>query len=654
MKYGDIDISDLQMKVYDKDTSAAAVILGDFGSINLTYDQIKKTFRIVFIRHTRIKILRKDGYKWADQVVNLYKDNDIEEGIAGVSGTTYNLEGGKIRKSRLSKQSQFFERTSDNWTAFKFTMPDVREGSVIEYRYTIDSDYIFTLPVWYFQFTIPVVWSELKISLPEYYSYNLTMTGYEPLAINQATTNRVHLLLSEVDKYYSLSADERFSTTNLDYMTNEKLMAAKDVPAFSDEPYLSSSENYILKAVFELSNISFPGTLTKSYTESWETINKKMMEHGDFGFQLKSPCLFFNDKVDEINASGKDPDEKIKEIYEFIKHNMKWNNRNSCFTTTSLRSAFNDKSGSSGDINLLLTQMLSKAGFDANPVILSTRSNGIINTKFPILSKFNYVIASVYQDGRLYLLDASDPNCAYDILPVRCLNGNGLLISEKGPKWIELEPRKRFDYASDASLILDHTGKIEGSVKNKRKDYGSYKLREAMDKEKSEEDFVKGLEKNNPGLEITDFKYINREKIYEPVTEEYMIEMPGYADLAGDFIYVNPLVLERIKSNPFRLEDRKYPIDFSYPITKIYNLNLKIPEGYSIEEIPERMEISLPGNTASYSYNIEAGDNGNLVLTSKFIINKVVFTYDEYKLLKEFYNKIVQKNAETVVLKKIK
>ena len=172
MKFGDVDLSELQMKSYSKDTSAAAVILGDFGNISFTYDQFKGGFKVIYVRQTRIKILKKDGYSWADHSVELYKENNNEQSIGSVSGTTYNLEGGKIKKSKLTKDSQFREKLSEYWEAFKFTMPDVKEGSVIEYRYTVTSDYIFTLPVWYFQYSIPVVWSELKISIPEYYTYN--------------------------------------------------------------------------------------------------------------------------------------------------------------------------------------------------------------------------------------------------------------------------------------------------------------------------------------------------------------------------------------------------------------------------------------------------------------------------------------------------
>lgn len=654
MKYGDIDISELQMKTYDKDTSAAAVVLGDFGEITIKYDEIQRSFHTIFVKHTRVKILKKDGYSWSDHAVDLYHDADIMQKISGVSGTTYNLENGKISKSKLTKDSQFTEKVSDYWDTFKFTMPDVKEGSVIEFRYLMESDYLLTLPVWNFQYSIPVVWSELKISIPEYYTYNRTLTGYDPFYIDETTTGKVNLSFTQKENVSddNFTVKNEYRTSNINYTTNNSRMVVKDVPAFKDEPYLTSAENYIMKATYELARVWFPESEERLYTESWETINKKMLENENFGLQLKAPSLFINDKVDEINASTNDPVEKIRKIHEFVKDHMKWNDKNSCYTTLTLRSAFNEKSGNAADINLLLTQMLKKAGLDANPVILSTRSNGLINAQFPILSQFNYIIASVNNSGRLYLLDATDPNCTPDLLPQRCLNGNGLLIDEKGPRWIMLNPEKKYEYTSKADLVLDETGKIEGSITNLRNDYGAYMLRQSMDEQKSEDDFIEELEKDNPGLEFTEYNFLHRKEIYEPMTEEYKVNINGYADLAGDYIYCNPLLTERIKSNPFRLEVRKYPIDFGYPIAQIYNLNLKVPEGYEVQEIPEPLQLSLPGNSASFLYKIEVLENGNLNLINELKINKSVFLYDEYPLIKEFYSKIVQKHAESIVFKR--
>ena len=150
MKFGKIDMDELKMTEYDKDASASAVILGDFGDIDFQYNETQGYFEIFFTRHTRIKILKKNGYHWADHEISLYDNNRIAEKVYSLKGYTYNLENGKLVKDKLKKESQFYERKSKNWNALKFTMPVVREGSIIEYSYVIKSNYIFNLPEWHF------------------------------------------------------------------------------------------------------------------------------------------------------------------------------------------------------------------------------------------------------------------------------------------------------------------------------------------------------------------------------------------------------------------------------------------------------------------------------------------------------------------------
>ena len=175
MKFGKIDMDELKMTVCEKDTSASAMVLGDFGDVSFQYNRTEGYFEVYLKRFTRIKIFNKNGYEWADHEISLYDDNNITEDVTFLKGYTYNLENGKLVKSKLTKESTFQEKTQKNWKTKKFSMPNVREGSIIEYSYVIKSNYIFNLPEWYFQYTIPVRWSELNISIPEYYYYNKWM-----------------------------------------------------------------------------------------------------------------------------------------------------------------------------------------------------------------------------------------------------------------------------------------------------------------------------------------------------------------------------------------------------------------------------------------------------------------------------------------------
>ena len=291
MKFGKIDMNELKLTEYDKDTSANAVILGDFGDIDFQYNATQGYFEIFFTRHTRIKILKKNGYHWAGHEISLYDNNRITEKVYSLKGYTYNLENGKLVKDKLKKESQFYERKSKNWNALKFTMPVVREGSIIEYSYVIKSNYIFNLPEWHFQYTIPVKYSELNVSTPEYYIYKKWMKGYEALVINQQTQGKgtIQIVSKSTMGGSALDGTARteYDRNNIDYTTNIYRMVAKDVPAFIVEPMTTSIENYISKIKFELSTVSMPGVSLKHYTKSRESINDNLLKNEYFGQQLK-------------------------------------------------------------------------------------------------------------------------------------------------------------------------------------------------------------------------------------------------------------------------------------------------------------------------------------------------------------------------------
>ncbi|MEZ5001093.1 MAG: hypothetical protein R2727_10885 [Bacteroidales bacterium] len=110
MKFGDIPMDDLKMTAYPQDTSADAVILGDFGEVKFNYFQAKGEFQLIYTRFRRIKIFNKNGYKWADHQVSLYDHGYLNENIQSFKGCTYNLVKGKMEKSKISRKDLLREQ----------------------------------------------------------------------------------------------------------------------------------------------------------------------------------------------------------------------------------------------------------------------------------------------------------------------------------------------------------------------------------------------------------------------------------------------------------------------------------------------------------------------------------------------------------------
>jgi transglutaminase-like putative cysteine protease len=650
IKFGSVPKSDLEMTKYDLDTSAGAVILSDIGKSWFDYLQ-DKGFQIVFTRHVRIKILDKREYDWADGEIAVYHSNNNEEKVIQLKGITFNLENGKIVKSKLDKNSKFTEKKNDYWNIEKFTMPNVKEGSVLDILYSVKSDFPFNFREWYFQYSIPVIYSEYTTFIPEYYSYKILTKGYHNVNLAENKSYPGNITLTSKSRSSGNVTQTSFNQNTISFTNYTKVWIAENVPALKSEPYMTTIDNYRTAIEFELRRIDVPGFYYKDYTKDWETINKELLDHEYFGKQLERKGLV-KDIADEISSRYKSEQEKMIAALEYVKDNVKWNNLHSIFSSRSLKNALDNHSGNCADINLLLVLLLKELGIDSEPLILSTRENGIIHPAQLMISKFNYLVAYAKIGSKEYLLDATEEKCPFYMLPKRCINGSGRLVRTENSDWIDLKTDMPYKYASIAILTINNDGELEGSITKIRENYAALDLRKGIAAETSQDKFIENLENDFKGLDITKFEFINLDSIYKPISERYEVAISDYIEEAGNLLYFNPLLEERIKENPFKLEDRKFPVDYGYPHEYKYTLQFIIPEGYTVDEVPESIKLTLPDKAAEFKYSAIQQDN-SIQIGTELIIKKSQFVQTEYSRLKEFYDKVIAKQGEHIVLKKI-
>lgn len=442
--FGKISHEELEMKFYHLDSTANAVVLGEYGTSRFTYNQ-NKGIQVLFTRHTRIKILNTAGYPWADVEIPVYHDGNSAENVTKLKGFTYNLQNDKIEKSKLKSDGKFVEKRSEHWNVVKFTLPNVKEGSVIEYSYTIVSDFLFNLQDWEFQKTIPVAWSEYEVKVPEYFYYKQLFQGYHPLVINETSTASDNFTIVERERtggegLRDAPVQSKVSNHQIAFMTTVNRWAAQDVPAMVEESFMTTLSDYIMKIEFELASTRFPGSPVKNYTTTWENIDKELLDDDDFGDLIKRRAGL-KDQVSMIIKDKVSPEEKLGAIYNFVRDAINWNGISTLNTSQSFRQTLEKKSGNAADVNLLLIGMLREAGVIADPVVLSTRTHGMLRKEFPMLSQFNYVVAHAKIGDHPLMLDATEPACPQGVLPVRCLNGEGRLVNlESGEKWVDIMP----------------------------------------------------------------------------------------------------------------------------------------------------------------------------------------------------------------------
>jgi hypothetical protein len=644
---GKVTIAELEEKTHPLEPSAGAAILYSKGVSKMTYSD-NAGFTLVTEVQMKIKIYNKEGYDWANKVITFYSTDSDREIVDIDNAATYNLVGGSIKKTKLKSEGEFTEKVNKLWKQKKIMMPDVKEGSIVEYEYTIRSPFATVLPEWRFQESIPVNHSEYTTRIPEFYEFKPNFRGYfTPKVTRTSTTASVTSTSKERTGVYV--SKTTFSTDKTDFKENVTVYSLDKLPSMQDESYVSNIDNYLASVEHELSITRYPNSPIKMYSNSWEDVANTIYKYDDFGPELKRTGYFETD-VTALIAGVNSPAEKAALIFNYVKNRMNWNKFNGYSCDTGVKKAYTDKVGNTAEINLMLTAMLRFAGLNADPVLVSTRSNKI--ALFPARSAFNYVIAAVEINGKTLLMDATTKWAMPNILPVRAVNWNGRLIRKDGTSAeIPLTPQGLSREVVSMSATLDKEGKVTGKARDTYFDYNAFLFRENYNG-LSQESYLEKLEKGYKGMEISNYKLSNDKDLSKPVVEDYDFTNNNVADIIGDKMYINPMLFLAKAENPFKQEKREYPIDFVFPHQDKYTIGINLPEGYVLESLPQPVSLTMEDNMGSFKYNLVA--NGNLIQVAVTMdINTATISPDYYDTLKSFYQKMLEKQNEKIVLKRL-
>jgi hypothetical protein len=595
VKFEEVSREELSMKNYSGDTSAAAVILFDKGSAILTTTPIRS---LTYMRRVRIKIFRKEAFnEWANKT--LFVDRGT---FSKLNAITYNLEEGSVVKSELDDKSVFKARHNKYIDAIKFTLPNVKEGSVIEYSYVIKGD--IGVPNWQFQYSVPVVLSEYAVEVPPSLTIRNTVKGLF---------------------YPTYQAKNRLEKWGL-----------SNVPAFKSEPLMPNERDYI-------SSINFYFSLA-----TWQSLNARMWDDENFGRTITG-FPFLKTYVYKLTSELSDAEEKMIAICDFIKENLQWNGTEDIYAGNDLADNFKNKTGTAADINLAMGSMLHKAGIRVEMVLLSTRGNGFVRMDSPSTRQFDYTVCLAYIDSTEYLLDATEKYLPWNVLPERCLNGFGLAVSDKGYRWVELTTKAKARTVATADLILNHQAGLEGKLTYTRDGYDAYEMRSNIHKN-GEKLYLEGVATKHSWTPLKS-EFQNLEDIEKTAIEVHELSIQEHGTTVGDFIYIDPFITFKEEENRFKADKRKFPIDFGVRSEKIYVANILLPDGYALDEIPQTKIMSLPENKGKFTYTVTQTGN-RVTIVSNIQINQRVFMQDQYPNLREFYDRIVAKHAEQIVLKR--
>ena len=636
MTFGGVTQETFAPTVYSIDSNANAVYLFDHGVVSYDPAYQHNGYCIVFERHVRLRILHKNALGLATLSLQALHRNKTWTYIDDVRGATYNLEAGKVVVTKVDKSNIFKDKNTD-YDIEKIAFPNAREGSVIEYSFRIVYPGYAYIPEWDFQQGYPVLWSQYDVTVPQLFDYFVKNQGYRPYTIDSTDHTSGSFSI-----WFNAGAGGVWSGPVI-----HRFWALDDIlPLEKPAPYTTALSNHVQKVQFQLAGVRF-GDYTKTYHSSWPELTGELLQNPNFGEALADRNRWLDEGLQKIEAKGDDPMLTARKLYAYVRDQFTCIGDRGVYLSVPLKKTWEDRKGAEADLNLLLTTMLRHVGFEASPVLLSTRDHGYPVESFPMLSDYNYIIVRVMVGDRYYLLDASRPVVGFGELPERCYNSTAHAVDSSHDAWPLVPDSVTERRITRVQLTNDSTGGCSGSYTRTSGIFESMEMRTRLKRETPTE-FFDNLRKSLP-----DYKQMGQAGFDSLSTPEE--PLGWHYDMSYHFtqrtLYFNPILHERITADPLVDPDRDYPVEMPYCVDNTYLLSMEIPHGYAVEQLPRSARYTLEDSSCVFEYLVSS--NGKTIdLRIKLQLKKTIYPVPQYSGLRDFYALIVQKEKEPFIFKK--
>ncbi len=628
-KFGDIDKADLELKEceFDKDAEAYKLL----ATADLHYDILAENFTIITEKRVRIKVLKEKGLDQANIKIRFYSRSNYED-IRGIVGITYNLDNaGNITKTKLEKSSVFIKKINNQISEVSFTLPDVKVGSVFEYKYTDQKKSIQNVDDWYFQDDIPTRVSSFTTLVPTIFRFVSQILAYQQVEQKSEFVN---------DNVY-------YHSSKVSSRSQEKTYVLRNIPALREEPYMGAEKDYLQRVVSQLSRIDYPDGEVEEVMSTWPKLTDELLKNEDFGLQLKKNLPHTRD-LDDLLASVTDDYQKMVLIHDYVRKNMNWNGSEDIYSMDGIKSAWDKKSGSNAELNFILIDLLRDAGLKAFPLLVSTKDNGTVNTIYPFLDQFNNTMTCVLIGDRRYILNAADKyNPAY-LIPYDVLDNWAFVVDKEYGGWITLSNKN--DKGKNIVSIyadVDSTDLMEG--KATVYSYGYSKNPRVKDWTEDKSSFKDRFTENFSAMKVKDIEVKNENVDTLPLEQKLDFSLP--LSSSGQYKYFTLNLFQGLQKNPFIADDRKTDIDFNYPKSYMIVGKIDIPAGYEFEELPKNIKMIMPDTSITMQRLIQPGDGSiNFRITLDFA--KSLYPASSYPAFHEFYKQLFNTLNEQIVIKK--
>lgn len=629
--YGKVDQADLELKACDFEKDANAEVLFDKGNVYYGGDLGTITNEV----HKRIKIFNDNGKSYADIHIPYYGGNQLEF-ITGIQAETINLVDGKMEITKLDKKL-IYTKTIDKWRKeITFTMPNVKSGSIIEYKYNFNSNNSLDIPDWEFQDKIPVRYSEYTTGIPDVFYFREHPHITYPLVKSTHTSEGRSLVDNSGSYPYTLEMETK---------------AMANVPSLPDEPFMSSFRDNVQEIRYQLVSIKPIGGFVHTGSDTWSKVGGRLIDDEDFGGQLRRK-LNNEDAIVSKAKALKTNDEKIAYIFNEVKNSMKWNGTDDWYTIDGTYRAWENKAGNSAEVNLILYHLLKESGLDVYPMVVSTKEHGKVLPFYTSTVQFNRAVAYIPVDStKQYVLDATNKYNLYNETPSDLLNSSGLWIDKKANQYDMVFLHNDVPVRQTVFVTgeIKPDGKLTGTAQISSTAYNKINSVEKY-KTDGEKKYIDYLRDNDNNLKISSLKMQDMEVDSLPLLQNIEFSL----DLAGsdeNYIYLNPNLFTSLKANPFLNEKRMTDVDFRYLRNYSVNGMYKIPAGYKVDALPKSVTIVMPDKGVSFK-RLVAEQDGTIIVRYAINYNKIQYSREDYPDFHEFFKQMHQMLNEQIILKK--
>lgn len=623
---GQVRSEDFSSKYCPIDSTANAYVMNNKGEAYFSI--VDGHVQIIYYYYTKIKVTSSAGVKWGEIEIPYYDTNNYTDRVVDIKAVSYNYDDMKLIKSDLSVTDIFDKKINSSWRMKKFAIPNVKTGSVIEYCYTVISDYVFDFRDWNFQWEIPVINSKFTTRMIPFYEYSFVLQGHQ----------YSYKSGSKIDEYN----DRNIGSVKFKDMIYDFEM--KDIAAFKDEDFITSKDDYISKINFQLAKVTQLGGVVRNILTTWPELTKDLLEDDNYGKYIASSekigqKLF----VDSIFKSLTNQ-QKFDSILNFVKSNIHWNGENRIYTTKKPQKLLTDNHGNSAEINLFTIALLNSHGIKAEPLLISTRDHGKLKVNYPFIDFFNYSLMLVDVDGTLFISDATDPVLANNRVPINCMNEIGLIVKKtKTGDWVGINTNGLSRTKTNIKIDVTHS---KADFRVNCTEYDAVIMKKKVD---SNVDYLKDYLKTrnynivDSTISIPGYNKIN--SIYA-----YNFSINRQPEIIGDKMYVSPFLNEVIMENPFKQDSRENPIDMIYSKYRSYNTVIELPKGYEVKYLPAKKIINDPLFQLNYSCERVAN---SMIVSLIYYFKKSIYDATDYLKLKGFYDEIISCANEKIVFEKL-